>query len=127
MAPVGTVIPALIVAPDWPAAPLGDEDVELELPHAAIIAPSRGSDIPTTAPRRMKSRRDSLPADELVDDVVPDVALPLAEPVEAAMVCVHWDLPSLTGHAERAAGVSEKPMPNGARLSRRPPGLLQVC
>ena len=73
--------------------------VVLELPHADSTAPSTGSDIPTTEPRRMKSRREIRPGHVLVDDVISDVALPLAEPVEAAMVYVHWDLPSLTGHA----------------------------
>jgi hypothetical protein len=51
----------LIVAPALPVDELGDDD-EPVLPHAETIAPSSGSDIPTTEPRRMKSRRDILPA-----------------------------------------------------------------
>ena len=61
---VGTTIPALIVAPAAPAPEL-DEVLgveELELPQAEMTAPSTGSDIPTTAPRRRKSRRESRPA-----------------------------------------------------------------
>jgi hypothetical protein len=33
-----------------------------ELPHAERMAPSTGSDIPTTVPFVMKSRREILPA-----------------------------------------------------------------
>jgi hypothetical protein len=32
------------------------------LPQAASIDPSSGTDMPTTVPRRMKSRRESRPA-----------------------------------------------------------------
>jgi hypothetical protein len=59
---VGTTIPTRIVAPAWPAELGVDDGDELELPHADTIAPSSGSEIPTTEPRRMKSRRDILPA-----------------------------------------------------------------
>jgi hypothetical protein len=61
---VGTTIPALIVAPAAPPPEL-DEVLgveEPELPQAEMTAPSTGSDIPTTAPRRRKSRRESRPA-----------------------------------------------------------------
>src|SRR2546423_10284990 len=58
-------MPALITAPGAPAAeedpPDGDELVPL-LPQAARIDPSSGTEIPTTVPRRMKSRRDRRPA-----------------------------------------------------------------
>jgi hypothetical protein len=58
------MIPALIVAPALPAPPVPEVlgVVVLELPHAEMTAPSTGSDIPTTAPRRRKSRRESRPA-----------------------------------------------------------------
>jgi hypothetical protein len=64
IAAVGTMIPALMVAPDWPAPVDGDEDGDElpELPHADRTAPSTGSEIPTTEPRRRKSRRESRPA-----------------------------------------------------------------
>ena len=77
---VGTTIPALIVAPAVPAPEL-DEVLgveEPELPQAEMTAPSTGSDIPTRAPRRRKSRRDEPPRGVLVDDVIRDFALPLA-------------------------------------------------
>src|ERR1022692_1170450 len=64
--PVGTPIPALMVAPAAPAGALllllvvgvGLE----ELPQADMTAPSTGTDMPTTAPRRRKSRREIRPA-----------------------------------------------------------------
>ena len=67
IAAVGTVIPALITAPAAPVAEavelLVDEadDDELLL-QAAMIDPSSGTEMPTTVPRRTKSRRDSRPA-----------------------------------------------------------------
>ena len=67
IAPVGVVMPALITAPAAPVAEAeepaeaDDEDEEL-LPQAARIEPSTGTEMPTTVPRRMKSRRDSRPA-----------------------------------------------------------------
>jgi len=62
IAPVGVMIPALMVAPAPPPPDelAGVEDVEP--PQAEMTAPITGSDIPTTAPRRRKSRRESRPA-----------------------------------------------------------------
>ncbi len=65
MAAVGVTMPALITAPGAAAA-VEDEPVvpvlgEL-LPQAARIDPSSGIEMPTTVPRRMKSRRESRPA-----------------------------------------------------------------
>ena len=68
IAAVGVTMPALITAPAAPAAALDELDVpgaaELEelLPQAASIDPSSGTEMPTTVPRRMKSRRESRPA-----------------------------------------------------------------
>ncbi len=69
IAPVGVTMPALMTAPAAPAAADDDEDevpgaAELEelLPQAASIDPSSGTEMPTTVPRRMKSRRESRPA-----------------------------------------------------------------
>ena len=69
IAAVGVTMPALITAPAAPAAADEDELVELaelgeldELLQAASIDPSSGTEMPTTVPRRMKSRRDSRPA-----------------------------------------------------------------
>jgi hypothetical protein len=39
-----------------------EQRVLAELPHAERMAPSTGSDIPTTVPFVMKSRREILPA-----------------------------------------------------------------
>src|ERR1700678_12393 len=66
MLPVGVSMPALIVAPGAPAAAVelgvllvddgafeeGDDE------HAARIEPSSGTEMPTTVPRRTKSRRE---------------------------------------------------------------------
>ena len=65
MAAVGVTMPALITAPAWPAAeedPPDGAELDALLPQAARIEPSSGTEIPTTVPRRMKSRRDSRPA-----------------------------------------------------------------
>src|SRR5580704_17284560 len=65
---VGVTMPALITAPGAPDAELDAElddevdELEDELPQAARIAPSDGAVMPTTAARRMKSRRVSRPA-----------------------------------------------------------------
>jgi hypothetical protein len=61
---VGTTIPALIVAPAAPPPELGEVVgvEELELPQAETTAPSTGSDIPMTVPRRRNSLRESRPA-----------------------------------------------------------------
>jgi hypothetical protein len=68
IAAAGVMMPALIVAPAFPAGPLlldpvaGLEPPGMLDPQAEMIAPRTGSDMPTTVPRRMKSRRDSRPA-----------------------------------------------------------------
>jgi hypothetical protein len=63
IAPDGTMMAALMVAPGLAAAVLLlDDDGVPELPQAEITAPSTGSDMPTMVPRRMKSRRDIRPA-----------------------------------------------------------------
>ena len=40
----------------------GAAELEELLPQAASIDPSSGTEMPTTVPRRMKSRRESRPA-----------------------------------------------------------------
>src|SRR5580658_6011755 len=70
IAAVGVVMPARITAPGAPAAELDAEaddepdepDDDAELPQAARIDPSTGTEMPTTVARRMKSRRDNRPA-----------------------------------------------------------------
>src|SRR6266487_1925880 len=63
IAAAGTMIPALMVAPAWPAGAELEPDVDVpELPHAARMPPSSGIDRPIALPLRMKSRRDSRPA-----------------------------------------------------------------
>jgi hypothetical protein len=64
ISPVGTTMPALMVAPADPAGVEVDEDVvpEVLLPQAARIPPSSGTDMPMTVPRRRKSRREMWPA-----------------------------------------------------------------
>jgi hypothetical protein len=64
IAPEGTMMAALIVAPGLPAAALllPEDDGLPELPQAEITAPSTGSDMPTMVPRRRKSLRDIRPA-----------------------------------------------------------------
>ena len=65
IAPVGVTMPALITAPGLPAAeedPPEGAELDPLLPQAARIDPSSGTEMPTTVPRRMKSRRDSRPA-----------------------------------------------------------------
>ncbi len=63
-------MPALMVAPGLPAA-LGLPDPEADVdvdgddgddPQAVRIASITGMEMPTTVPRRMKSRRESRPA-----------------------------------------------------------------
>src|ERR1022692_2027442 len=65
IAPVGVMMPALMVAP-LPAAPAGlvepDGEDGDELLQAATMPPSTGIEMPTTVPRRRKSRRESRPA-----------------------------------------------------------------
>jgi hypothetical protein len=67
---VGTMMPALMVAPALPAAVAlpeldavagVDEDEDGDEPQAVRIMSITGMEMPTTVPRRMNSRRESRP------------------------------------------------------------------